>query len=139
MYSSRRKVATVKLISKPVFVAVCCLIVCGVASAGMKSQFPVSVTSGFGFRGSVADTRALSIGNAYIRCFTTLDGSDLAATCDASDGAGNSYLCTSTDPKFISIAQSVTGDSYVWVRGNTSGTCTYIQVQNGSLFTPKVQ
>jgi hypothetical protein len=92
-------------------------------------------------------TASGSIGDAYnatdtvqhIGCRTlSWSGYSPQAMCYGSDAAGNSFSCSTSNTSLVQAAASIKGDSYISVSWNSSGQCTYLQVDNTSAWSPKV-
>ncbi len=115
------------------------LLTAGVASAGGKYDYPVIVnSSGMVAYGALGSARNSSDSNQYIGCYNEAYSSGSQyIICFARDSAANYASCTSTDPHFMAVAQSVSGDSFVEFSWNSSGTCTFVEVINTSYVPPK--
>ena len=115
------------------------LFTAGVASAGYKSDYQVYVsTSSMIALGALGSARNASDTNEYIGCANEAYSSGYQyVVCFAANSAGTYGSCTSTDPHFMAVAQSVSGDSFLEFSWNSSGTCTFIESEAVSYYPPK--
>lgn len=109
----------------------------GSAYAGEKGNVPVTLqtspagtpTGAFGMLGTArnsADTLQ-SIG-----CATSATATTLRADCEAVNAAGTMVHCQTYNAAMVSVAQSISEDSYVSFSFDAAGTCTSVYVANGS-------
>jgi hypothetical protein len=125
--------------------------------AGQKSSYPVSIAMGtnqFIVRGALGSVRNAAGTTGFIGCWSDAAAYDPVAktggvpsvACSAQWNGGG-IACISTDDALFRVSQLISGDSYIefHVWNNTAnpndpknGTCTYLQVQNYSVFEPKV-
>src|SRR5688500_7276790 len=109
------------------------------ALAGMKSSFPVAITSTY-FTGTIGDARASSDSLQVIYCnLTALQGPNVFGTCGARNAAGTQKICNVdalTYPTFATVLGSITPITNVTVHYDSSGMCTQINVHNGSQNRP---
>jgi hypothetical protein len=135
-------------------------LVLGVATAvkaGNKLSFPISVgrlSNEFIVRGALGSVRNGTSTRDTLGCWGDASAYDPVAktggiptvSCSAQWSSGG-ITCISTDDALFRLSQNISGDSYIefHVWSNLSdpndpknGTCTYLQVQNYSLFEPKV-
>lgn len=109
------------------------------ASAGVKILNPIylNVSGRYG-GGSVADTRATADSVARVFVILQTTATYNAATVVLEDASMASAQCWTTNPQMVQTLASAKGDSYVWVHWDTSGQCTYVEVDHGSGYSPKV-
>jgi hypothetical protein len=105
------------------------------SQAGQKLTQTVTVnTASRVAYGSLGSARASADTVQFIGCSALHTG---ATICTAKNSAGTSATCSTTDPAFRSAANSLNGDSRLEFGWNTSGACTYLQVENYSSWAPK--
>lgn len=109
------------------------------AFAGMKTAVEVGVnptarTAGGGFD-ATADSSSTS---SYMFCRVSLSTTyPEKLECYARDAAGDFGHCYSFDPDFIDLGKSMTvTGTYIYFKWNTSGECTSLEVNKGSLYLP---
>jgi hypothetical protein len=130
-----------KAMSKKVSYAVACLALSGAAWAGKTNYFEttVNLTTREAY-GSFVDTRNSADSVQYIGCDVYLAGTTARVGCFARDAATNLLSCSSADPELVKIAASVSDNSYVRFRCDTSTptptTLVYLYVSKGSLWLP---
>jgi hypothetical protein len=114
------------------------LLTAGVASAGYKADYQVYVnTSSMIAIGALGSARNSGDSNQYIGCINEAYSSGSQyIVCYAANSSGSYGSCTSTDPHFMAVAQSVAGDSFLEFSWNSSGT-TFIEVNSTSYYPPK--
>jgi hypothetical protein len=110
----------------------------GTALAGKKYGNPViinpttrTVQGGIGAARNSPDT------NQHLGCVVQASNV-LWMVCYATDAAGKYASCVSTDPKFVSAAQSVNGDSHLNYMFDSTGKCIQLSVYNESTMEPKL-
>lgn len=110
------------------------LFAAGSAAAGARIG-PYTVTindAGRSAYGAFADVRASADTQQWIGCnYNTTSG-----YCMATNAAGTSRTCSTTNAALLEIIRSLTPESYVYFQWNTDGTCGYILVENSSRFKP---
>lgn len=118
------------------------LMMTSVASAGQKLVSPVSVYraadySG-GMSGSFGATRNSADTTSYLSCATHRYASGSPyMSCSARSASGVTGYCHSYSTQLITALESASGDSYIQVSWDTSGTCTEVFVFNDSRDEPK--
>lgn len=82
--------------------------------------------------GAFADVRAGADSQQWIGCnYNTVTGS-----CTATNAAGTSRTCTTSNAALLDVIRSLTPESYIYFQWNTDGTCSYILVENSTRFKP---
>jgi len=117
----------------------------GLALAGARYTYPVTVVPGARYAyGSMGSARNSVDTTASIMCYLQAGLSSAGAafapiaSCSAGDAAGNSGYCSTNEPQFVDAVRNMVGsDSYINFTWNAYGTCTEINVYNGSYFEPK--
>jgi hypothetical protein len=123
--------------------------------AGVHWFYPVHATSTSSeiiITGAIGSVRNDTTTD-YIGCWEDIspaiqtDGGTIGGTATVTCTArtlGVSYMCASVDPGMVKMAQSINGDSYIefhaWqnqANAKMNGSCSYLQVQNYSVFEPK--
>jgi hypothetical protein len=116
------------------------------ASRGLAGWAPiqeVSITDqaviGGHAEGKAGDVHNSQDTTQYIGCALRAGmNSPLQANCWATDAAGRQRACSTSDPGMMTVAGSVSSDSYLYFAWNPSGKCTSIESQNGSFMHPKM-
>lgn len=105
--------------------------------AGAKSVWTTTVGTGYGY-GQLGDARGSAPSSPeYLGCNVENAGSGYTASCFAMNAARTTVSCYTNDPVMVSIALSVSSESFLYFAYNTqTGACTTIEVQNGSHQTP---
>jgi hypothetical protein len=110
------------------------LSVVGTASAGYRAG-PYQVTindAGRWANGGFAEARGSADGNQSIGCYQNTG----SGTCIATNAAGTSRTCTTTNAALIEVIRSLTPESYLYFQWNVDGTCSYVLVETSSRFKP---
>lgn len=109
------------------------------AWAGYKQLQPVVITpANNAFGGDMGSVRNTTDTQQYLHAsFQVSQWGIYNATLYARDASGNSALCTTSDPKLIEVVRSITTDSFIMVYHDGAGTCTVIEVVQGSYNVPK--
>ena len=109
------------------------------ALAGMKSSFPVFITS-TSFSGTIGDARASSDSLQVLYCnLTAVQGTNVFGVCGARNAAGTQKVCNIDAlmfPTFATVLGSITPITNLTVNYNASGMCTQITIHNGSQNRP---
>ncbi|MGN6152258.1 MAG: hypothetical protein ACTHOH_09660 [Lysobacteraceae bacterium] len=106
----------------------------GAAIAGARVG-PYTVTINDASRiayGAFADARASADTQQWIGC----NYNAAAAFCTATNAAGISRSCSTTNAALIDAIHGISSESYVYFQWNTDGTCSYVLVENSSRFKP---
>ncbi len=113
-----------------------------IARAGQKASYPVSIGSGTAY-GSVGTARNSADGSQMIGCTTIGQLSNGVgynmASCSATDSQGRSASCwvASNSSAMAQSLASLGTDSFLYFTFDASGNCTFIYVENYSMFEPK--
>jgi hypothetical protein len=111
----------------------------GAARAGYRNNQQVIVdTSSRVAYGTMGAARNSSDSNQMLACAIFGSAtSSLEAYCFATDQNGASLSCHSLNSNVIAAAQHAGSDSYIYFVADSSGTCTTVDVYNGSEYQPK--
>jgi hypothetical protein len=116
------------------------LLTARVSSAGFKSDSQVYVSTASTIAiGAMGSARAAADATQYIGCIN--EGYSTGTQyilCFARNSAGAYGSCTSSDPRLISAAASITSSSFLEFAWNSAGTCTFLEVMDTSYFPPVV-
>jgi hypothetical protein len=116
------------------------LILHSAAQAGQVIVSPVIVSSsddGIVASGSVSATRLSEDNSQSIGCDIASDGVGSAfISCAATDAVGNQAFCSllNPSPAALSALSSLNSSSFIYFTANTTGTCTYLSVNNASTY-----
>lgn len=116
------------------------LVLGGVAFAGFKEQWPVTIDNvRRTAMGSLGTARNSADANQAIGCGVHYDAVNRKnnVNCSATDAAGHSAQCATQQAELIQIALGINGDSFVEFDWDTSGGCINITVINTSAHLPK--
>ena len=69
----------------------------------------------------------------YMGCYSY----DAVGYCYAVDRTGLSRSCVTSDPNMVAVIRSLNSDSYLLFYWDTSGRCTFVEVENSSVTAPK--
>ncbi|MGE6757506.1 hypothetical protein D7X55_33920 [Corallococcus sp. AB049A] len=115
------------------------LAVGGNAWAGFKQGFPVVIhTSVNAFGGDIGAIRNTADNMQFIQI--TFEGRVIgnnSVMFFVRDASGNSAMCSSSDPKILEAAHSITSDSAIMVYHDGAGSCNNVQVIATSVNPPK--
>jgi hypothetical protein len=129
------------ILKKSSLAIVACAALASTALAGYKfhANPPVLVTSSSG-SGILGDARASANNIERIGCLTYgYAGSTSGYTfCSAVDAGYKNAACSSTNPSIVQAASAIGPASSITFRFDASGTCTSLDVQNFSEYTPMV-
>jgi hypothetical protein len=118
--------------------------------AGQRFSYPVNVVPAgnqFIIRGALGSARNAAGTVGFIGCWSDASTGGIPSVSCSAQWNGGGMSCVSTDDALFRVSQLISGDSYIefHVWNNTAnpndpknGTCTYLQVQNYSVFEPKV-
>src|SRR5205085_2423790 len=100
---------------------------------------PVGVNASAGY-GNVGDARSSANTTEHIGCNTYgYAGATSGYTfCWAVDSRNNAAMCSSTDPTIVQASTAITSYSYIVFQFDKTGTCTSLDVQNYSNYSPMV-
>ncbi|HEY4104796.1 MAG TPA: hypothetical protein VGM44_12935 [Polyangiaceae bacterium] len=152
----------IALILAGIGVGAACMTSWRLAHAGIKGSYPVIVnTTARHAEGSLGSARNSSDSTQYLYCAIdySLIGGVATLICGARDSSGNTVSCTystsdlqllatlnppgaatfSTFQDNVMLAQmaSMSSDSYVSFDASSSGACTHVYIENGSVEVPK--
>ena len=107
--------------------------------AGAKETAPVTVAKAkHAAEGALGDARSSADARQFIGCFVYAStGQPAHIHCTATDAAGATLTCDSTEPGFVAAAQAVGTDSFLEFRTDAAGKCISIGVSNNSATAPK--
>lgn len=114
------------------------LLLVGTAQAGFKATYSTTVdTAGRTAYGDAMSARSAANPSSYIGCsvqgFSSGSGQ---AICEATNAAGVSAYCYSTNPTIVQAAASGGSSSYYYFQWDASSQCTYLYVTNVSVYGP---
>jgi hypothetical protein len=92
-----------------------------------------SSSTGGEFYGTIAAARYGSDNNQQLDCEFYYSGGP-GAYCWADDAADHYVSCGTTDPNQIATLSKMSAMSYVYVQFDGNGTCTFVEVDNGSTY-----
>ena len=126
-----------------IFASICFLGVAGVAHAGFKQQNPVSIDLINRFaQGSFGSARNSQDGQQSIDCAITSYKRTILESqvvCNAQNALGQTVFCTApASGNLIEAMAALDSDSFLHFAYDANGTCTTINVINGSSFEPKL-
>ena len=109
------------------------------AHAGSKALNENVLIYGGGLRlhGSLGAVRNSQSQTEYIGCKVTASSSGSSVLCLATDAAGTQFSCNSSSAYMVDAALGISGDSWLSVNRDSTGTCTLISVENSSVHEPK--
>jgi hypothetical protein len=104
-----------------------------IAMAGSRWVYQVGIndTSRFAV-GTTTDARGSADSVQVIGCYHNSG----FASCYATNNAGLSRSCTTSNAALIDVIRSISSESYIYFQWNTDGTCSYVFVDNGSRWKP---
>ncbi|MHA7627853.1 hypothetical protein [Corallococcus sp. M7] len=106
-----------------------------VSFAGIKGSNQVSVDPvGRAFNGTMGAVRNSPDNRQSLYCLTYSSG---VGVCVATDAAGVTVSCSTSDPAQIAAIRSLNSDGFLTVTYNASGVCTTIVAGVGSAYDPK--
>jgi hypothetical protein len=111
----------------------------GIAAAGLKATSETVTIYGNGLRvhGSLGAVRNSPSTTEFIGCRVSAGTSGTTVSCSAQDSAGATFDCSSSNANLVNAALALSGDSWLNVNRDTTGTCTFIAVENSSVHVPK--
>ena len=110
----------------------------GVAVAGMKGAYPVSINTTYKYAiGAIGTARNSTDNNQYLECNTQTTASGFWTYCVATDATNKTVSCTSSSANIASAVRSLNGDSALYFNWDSSGTCGTVIVYQSSYYEPK--
>lgn len=110
----------------------------GVASAGYKLSYPISVNTTSRYaQGSLGTARNSIDTTQYIECATDIWPGTKAAYCYARDTALRAGNCYTTDPTLVAAVQELSDDGWILFRWDAGSVCTNISSGVGSMYMPR--
>jgi hypothetical protein len=103
----------------------CSLVAAGTGSvlAGAKSIAPLTVNAASRFANAgLGETHNTANPTEYIECGTN----GTTGFCTIRDSSSNVYSCMTTDASLLSVIRSMSDESYISVRWDAAGVCTYV-------------
>jgi hypothetical protein len=131
-----------KAITTLIGAAVFALTIVGNSTAWAGSRYNSEVTvNGTSAKGGMVGARYSSDTTQYIGCTQSVHSvSGISIRCYAKNKNGVFFSCTSTDPKFFDVLQTMTDFSYIEFLtpdGYGGLPCSYIRVENPSYYKPE--
>jgi hypothetical protein len=122
------------------FAAALCA-VSGLVTAGLRFTSEVYINDTYrSAGGSMTDARGAADTRQFIGCYhyyDTLGGSTpYIGFCQASNAAGTTRSCSTTNSAIIHSIGSISAESHIGFAWNTDGTCRYVIVTNSSYYKP---
>ncbi|MFZ5638425.1 MAG: hypothetical protein ACOY82_17750 [Pseudomonadota bacterium] len=109
------------------------LSVAAIAEAGTRWAYQVSISDVSRYAvGTTTDARGSADVNQSIGC----NHNTTFASCYATNSAGLSRSCTTSNAALIDVIRSIGSESYIYFTWNTDGTCNYVLVENSSRWKP---
>jgi hypothetical protein len=102
-----------------------------VAMAGSTANQTVQHVSSTEARGVVRDARFSSNNVEFIGCNVQANA---LVGCFVKDAAGTYKTCTATAAGFATAAAAIGPNSHLTIKWNSSGTCTFLDVYNTSIY-----
>jgi hypothetical protein len=105
------------------------------AFAGWTDAIPVSISkygSTTSVGGSVGAARYSSDSKQYIDCAAQATSTGYYTVCYAQDSAGHSTICQTSSSQIFYAAVGINPSSEIYWNQDSAGTCTSLQVDNGS-------
>jgi hypothetical protein len=95
----------------------------GAVLAGAKQISPLSVNAASRFANAgLGETHNTANTTEYIECGTN----PTTGFCTIRDSSSNVYSCMTTDPDLLAVIRSMSDESYISVRWDAAGVCTYV-------------
>lgn len=113
----------------------------GMVMAGLRFTSEVFVNDTYkSAGGTMTDARASVDTRQFIGCYhwyDTLGGATpYVGFCQASNSAGLTRSCSTTNYAIIESIRSISAESNIGFAWNTDGTCRYVMVTNNSYYKP---
>ncbi|MGH8106120.1 MAG: hypothetical protein ACREO2_07365, partial [Arenimonas sp.] len=90
--------------------------------------------------GTMTDARGSADNQQFIGCYSYYDTMGGAAPymgfCYASNSAGMTKSCSTTNSAIVQSIRSISAESYIGFSWNADGTCRYVLVNNNSYYKP---
>jgi hypothetical protein len=95
----------------------------GAVLAGAKSISPLSVNAASRFANAgLGETHNTANTTEYIEC----GSNGTTGFCTVRDSSNNLYSCMTTDASLLSVIRSMSDESYISIRWDAGGVCTYV-------------
>lgn len=95
----------------------------GAVFAGAKSIAPLSVNAASRYANAgLGETHNTANTTEYIECGTN----GTTGFCTVRDSSANMYSCMTTDASLLTVIRSMSDESYISVRWDAAGVCTYV-------------
>jgi hypothetical protein len=95
----------------------------GAVLAGSQSISPLSVNAANRYASAgLAETHNTTNTTEYIECGTN----GTTGFCTIRDSSANMYSCMTTDASLLSVIRSMSDESYISLRWDAAGVCTYM-------------
>src|SRR5262245_27488809 len=109
------------------------------AHAGQRYSAPVTIDLPNAVAsGSPGSTRISADSVQRIGCKVSASpGVAPVVLCGATDAAGTTVECTSSDPGIVQVASALNGDSWLGFRWDKAHECTWVSVETNSQHEPK--
>jgi len=99
----------------------------------LREPVGINGVSGFYVTGSMVSARYSTDSNQNIGCTAYALGTYTWTACFATDKAGNSLVCGSSDPRWAEAVQSMTDSSFIsFTVTDNDGDCKFVGVKSGS-------
>ena len=130
--------------TKKLMIIFCIAALCstsGLALAGLRFTEEIFVNDNYKTAGgTMTDARSSADTRQFIGCYhwstTSVGGAPLQGFCQASNSAGLTRSCSTTNSNLIQSIRSISSESYINFTWNTDGTCGYVFVSNNSYYKP---
>ena len=99
--------------------------------AGQKLLTEVTVGA-YSASGTMLGARYSTDKQQYIGCLLYETRIDEFVRCAAQDKTGKSFICFSSDPRWVTVVKAITDSSYISVEANDSASCTSLTIENHS-------
>lgn len=128
-----------KIVRNIVAVLVLSVSLTGGAQAGARRSGGVTIdTTHRTAGGYLASIRSSNDNVQFLDCYTyAYEIGEPDLWCTARDASGTTVTCPTNSPALIQAASLIHGDSYVRFYWNADGTCSELDVDNGSYTPPK--
>jgi hypothetical protein len=109
----------------------------GTSLAGERDNFPININIASRVAdGQMGSVRASPDAFQVIGCGLGFGGVSPIASCHASDAAGTSIMCTSTDPGIVQVISALTPSSFIEFFWDDAGNCTTVAISTDSAGLP---
>ena len=108
------------------------------AFAGLTATYPVTIDmTNRTATGSAGSARNSGDNFQYLYCGLVANTTTVEARCYAQNATQVNTFCTSLSSSIVSTIRTMSSDSYVNFKWDTSNHCTQVQVMTGSQAAPK--